>query len=563
MTESYNDSTTLTLTSVQCSGCKRRVRGELHAHGGSDETLLETIDAKRLEILAESSKNDLTPAASETHFFITPTSSTHGADSYHGEDTEWKKSTVEILLLYTAIGTIIALVHHILYETLSHHPTPAVSLEIGRFTIGPMWALTLGNGLSWLVQLFYTLAISGALVQLFWNLLHMRHFTLREMDRIFSITSAFYTRTALCRATGFAVVATISLGIGGVISTFVPASLAISILPLSQPCDIMTVDFSLPVSSISLENLAAHVLLSQSPMVPTSSPCSNCTYKVDYFAPALTCKEIDMVSSPFNPDTEGHTVLWNATISSNQVSQFPEIFVWSKLANGLTGESEVEYIINPQIILCTLQNASYQVTIDHRNGTSVTAEMDLVPFHYNATTSSNLTAAYSSIGQSFFKLLSGNLDIEQGVLIHQTFVSYTDWVTCIPPNCTRNIDLLTTLPTLMQNMGMSLLARSVAQDNASSFSPLPDGRCLNESPVYVYNRARLLSLYGAALLVTSLCVALGIHSIVGNRGSTLKFSDLVYAIMSPEMMEMSNGRKLPQDTVIHAVRGRFVPGKIL
>ncbi|TDL22454.1 hypothetical protein BD410DRAFT_828532 [Rickenella mellea] len=570
MTESNNDSTPRTTTRVYGSDCLLRVPGELHAHGGSDETLSEANDTTQLEILGESSKNELTPRASDTHFIISPASSTFEAGSQQGEDKEFKKSTVQMLLLYTAIGTIFAVGHHVLYETLSHHLMLAVSLQIGPVTVGPMWALTVGNGLSWLVQLFFTLAIGRALVQQFWNLVHKHHFTLHEMDRIFSITSAFYTKTALRRATGFTMVALLFLILGGIISTFAPASLAISIYPLSQPCDIMTVELSNTRlggdnPTIPLRNLAARVLLTQSTKLPTSSPCSNCTYNVTYFAPAMTCEEINMASSPFPPDPVDRVVLWNGTFASNDFEASIDIYILSRrMGNFLTG-----VFSDPEIIMCTLKNATYQVTVDHRNGTSVTAEMDIVPFFNQSTGSDNITVAYSSIGQAFVEFILGYAALipsQNYTPSFNTFMAFTGWITCdhffSSGNCTRNVDLLTAFPILMQYMSVSLLAESVAADNTtSSLSRVPDGRCLNESPVYIYDRVRLLSVYGSALLVTSICVAMGIHSVVVGQGSTLMFSNLVYAIMSPEMIEISNGQKLPQDTVIRAVKGRLLLAK--
>ncbi|TDL15685.1 hypothetical protein BD410DRAFT_902463 [Rickenella mellea] len=555
-----------------------RFCGKLDARLGSDseDTLSETISWTRPAIPGEWSKQERTPPASETHFLISPNSLIHGMCSRHGENKEWKRSAVRMLLLHTVLGTIFALGHHYLYETLSNPPTLAVSIQIGSITVGPMWALTVGNGLSWLVQLSFTLAIGGALVQRFWHLVHNNQFTLHEMDHVFSITSAFYTRTALRRATGFTMVAVLFLILGGIISTFAPASLSISVLLLSQPCDIMTVDFSNARTffpSTELSNLAAHVLLAQSAVPPASSPCSNCTYNVTYFAPALTCKEVDVDASPFDTDSVDTIMLWNGTFTSNPVSRTVDIYVLSRTGNPFSGGFS-----DPQIIMCTLQNATYQAEVDHRNGTSVTAEMNILPFSDQNPESVNITSAYLDIGQAFGQLLSGYIELVpkgnsfrlpgQYTMSSNTFVIYTGWVTCgdhstIGP-CTRNIDLLTALPLLMQHMSVSLLAGSVTIDNTtSSLSRVPEGHCLNESAVYVYDRVRLLAVYGSALLVTSICVVMGIHTVVAGQGSTLTFSNLVYAIMSPEMMEISNGQELPQDTVIHAERGRFVPGQIV
>ncbi|TDL15672.1 hypothetical protein BD410DRAFT_796148 [Rickenella mellea] len=550
-----------------------RVGGGIHTHIGSNETLSETISSTKPEMPGE-----LTPPATETQFLMSPKSSTH--DVGRGDNKEWKKSTVLTLLSYTAMGTLFALGHHFMYEAISHHLTFAVSLKIGPISVGPMWALTVGNAISWIVQLFFTLAIGGALVQRFWHVVHKRHFTLHEMDYVFSITSAFYTWTALRRAPGIAVVAVLSLSLGGVLSTFAPPSLSISVLPLSEPCDITTVDFSNAFTSFpstALSNLATHILLTQSAMLPTSSPCSNCTYNVTYFAPALACQEVNITSSPFHPDTVDRITIWNGTLVPNPVSGYYDIFMMSRTGDPVRGDS----FSDPQIIMCTLQNATYKADIDHRNGTSITAEMDIVPFYAPTPKSgNNVTRAYLDIGQTFGQFLSGyveliskgnsfELDIPKYSINTNTFVAYTGWIPCAEPSFTGNFCSITpnfvaTLPMLMQHMSMSLLAGSVADDNATStLSRVPDGHCMNESAVYVYDRVRLFAVYGSALLVTSICVALGIHSIVVGQGGTLTFSNLVYAIMTPEMIEVSNGQELPQDTVVHAVKGRFVPWQMV
>ncbi|TDL15690.1 hypothetical protein BD410DRAFT_808734 [Rickenella mellea] len=498
-------------------------------------------------------------------------------ESPRRDNTPASKAVVLKFLLFTSIGALFAIFHHIFYMMLSHHPKFASPLKFGHSTIGPSWALTVGNGLSWLVQLFYTLAIGGVLVQRFWHLLHDRHFTLNEMNDVFSITSAFYTKTAIFRVPGLALFAVISLGMGAVISTFVPPSLAVSVRPLSEPCNIFTVDFTGtsidPNSTIfktpAVDHLARQVIFTQSNVVPQSSPCSNCTYNVTYSAPALTCERVPLAATLpfFHPELESatHTTIWNTSVLLDPPNPGSvSILIWSRVGSfsGTTGNYS-----DPETIGCVTKNATYHVNVDHRNGTRVTANVDIVPFSQNIPNETAL--AFEALGQSLGSALGGTMvfnvppKADSGEVDGFPFIAYTTLGTYSPTSWALNVDLLTNLPTLMHNISTSLLAGSLTPDGTkSTLSPVPDGQCFNESTVYVYDRVRLLVVYGVALLVTLVCVASGIHSVIVGRGGSMSFTSLVYAITSPEMIEAVKEQELSPQTVIHAVKGRFVPGEI-
>ncbi|TDL17433.1 hypothetical protein BD410DRAFT_843590 [Rickenella mellea] len=481
-----------------------------------------------------------------------------------------KHETCVKLLVFPVVGTIFIIFHHFFCRTLSHHPALAMTFTVRGFTIQPTWALTIGNGIAWVVQFFFTLAIGIVLVQRLWYTLHRQCFTLKELDDIFDIQSAFWKKTPIFRVTGLAFLAVISLGMGAFISTFAPASLSVGNRPLPASCNIKTVDFknstmlvgSTPSPAIT--ELAIRTLESASYLPPSSDPCTDCTYNVSYTAPVLTCSNINMSSSPFLPDNVNNTVLWNSTHAIDPVKGDVNIFVWSR-----EGSFQYGNYTNPQVILCTAQNGSYEVSISHGNGTSANATWQIIPSYSDP--SGNATQeqlAFDAVMLALGVALQGPLNVittdANAVSVQQeTLVSSSPLGTLTQNTWTLNGDLLTTLPMLMQNVSIGLLAGSVTVDASSSSLIQQAGSiCSRQAVVYIYDRTRLLLVYLVALLVTMICVMFGIHSVLRRKGGSTTFSNLVNAILSPELIERhqeSPGGKLPLDTVISAADGRFVP----
>ncbi len=77
---------------------------------------------------------------------------------------------------------------------------------------------------------------------------------------------------------------------------------------------------------------------------------------------------------------------------------------------------------------------------------------------------------------------------------------------------TSTLNLSAVLTSLMQNISVSLLADQLSKDGNSTTAPF-DTVCWYSSSLYSYNKVRLLGTYGAALVITTVCMVYGFYAI--------------------------------------------------
>ncbi|TDL17431.1 hypothetical protein BD410DRAFT_901421 [Rickenella mellea] len=437
------------------------------------------------------------------------------------------------------IGVVLIILHHFFYLRLSNQPVfPYAFVFHGWNLDKPEWALTIGNAIASTVKFCFSIAIGIVFVQRFWHALREEHYTIEELDAIFAAQSGPYTWIAWRRATGLAILAALALCMSAM-SIFPPAALTVKTSPIPIACNILNVDlkdtslFVGTTPSPALSTLAFRTLEVGSYVPFPLSPCGECSYNVTYAAPALNCSHVDIASSPFIADTVNITVLWNSTTQLTPDGDVG-VYVWSRQGNISLGN-----YTSPEIILCTNQNATYDVGVVYINGTHVAATTSLVP-SVGGSTGSNPTVeetAYDAILEVFGETLNGALvavtsaDGKSVSTSSNTAVTTSPLGTLSSTSWTLNSELLTTFPMFMKNISIGLLAGSVTPDStSSSLEPVRDAVCYSRTTVYNYNKKRLLIAYGAGLFVTLVCVAFGFQSVRVHGGASLEFSRLVHEV---------------------------------
>ncbi|TDL14923.1 hypothetical protein BD410DRAFT_902848 [Rickenella mellea] len=480
---------------------------------------------------------------------------------------------------FPLIGSIVAILHHLFYNSLNQRIPSTVSFTIKGFSfVHSGWAITVGNALSHIVTFFYSLAIGVVFVQAFWSAVQRHSFSLTLINSIFEIRSAPYLWKAWRYTPSLACLALILLGMN-VVSIFAPATLSRETRPLVQRCDLSAVDFRNVKAGVSAEDgitrLARQTLLDGSYSLASTNPCDSCDYNVTFPSLALDCRDVNLTSAPFVLDTPELNVQWNSTYLLEDAYHGYGVFVWSRLNKSSGGQED-----QVEIVLCTGVNATYNLHVEHRNGTTITATLDhtepyispllnfsgyIADLPPEAVTFDYMIEAFASVlaGEVDWKLVGKDSDGN-----NQYFVSENTLVTTSALGSTElsgswnlEVDLLTALPQLMQNMSIGLLSRSFSDSNVSSLVPVPDALCNRDTLVYVYNAPLLLLIYSIALLVTGVCVGFGFFIVRKQGGRGMRFTDLVYAILTPEMAERlkEDGGELPPRTLIRANGQRFKP----
>ncbi|TDL18738.1 hypothetical protein BD410DRAFT_464396 [Rickenella mellea] len=468
---------------------------------------------------------------------------------------------------FVVIGTCVALAHHFFCDALSGRPSNPIEFSFLKFTIDFPWALTIGNFLAWLVQFLFTLSIGEVIVQRFWQLLHEKSIDLEKMDDVYQIQTTFWKPSMWHCAIFLSILAAILLAMSATLSTFTSPALSVGPTLLYGPCGLSTVDLGrseLIVAGGSatpaLVQLAIRTLESGSYLPPLTSPCGNCTYNVTYFAPALQCSQIDITSSPFPNDSVTDTVLWNSGLGPDPSGVGHELFVWLRQGSITSGK-----YTDPEIVSCKALNATYYASVGYITGAMVNTTVQIIPNVDGPSGSATLQqTAFSAMMLALEAAIQGRLDVTTSAdgknvsVSDNTLVAYSPLGNFSPQSWAINGDLLTVLPSLMQNISIGLLARSVAADSSSSTLSSVAGHCSVETVVYQYDKVRLLSIYGVGILITAVCAVFGIQSLKTGKGGNISFNSMMLAILSPQMMgKMNEGGSFP--SAIRAVEGRFVP----
>lgn len=316
---------------------------------------------------------------------------------------------------------------------------------------------------------------------------------------------------------------------GNVPNTTFPAALTAGAGFYSQP-------------SSAMKSLATRCLVTGT-FVSSPNPCRStaCFYKTDLLAPAYQC-----TSHPGNSGAEPNG------------GPIPPVVKWRANTSDVGGVEELGITWESGNITCAPYNATYKLEVSH-NGTQ-TVKIAEVVYHnaifinQTAWPKIDTSGVYNFLAliESLNKLLTGTiqyvvpasslprLDVFDTSVAESSFASINDTTLEIG-------DVRAGVEGLLANMSISVMA--LAKD------PPQRSTCTSTVPinVYTYDRRTLWLSYGAALLVTVLCLGVGIQSLLVNGGGhSESFSYIIQTTRSAELDRLAAEDEAKRDAGIEA-----------
>ena len=275
------------------------------------------------------------------------------------------------------------------------------------------------------------------------------------------------------------------------------------------------------------------------------------------FAPVL-----DPNSQPAPDPIPPKYVVWNATYAFNntmilQVAWDMGNFISSD--SSLTGPSG--------FFQCTAYNATYDVSVTHNTSESTVGVNNVVTRNQLVYPgdSSNEMLSMVAIADALATQLQGTVwlhpagDVASGGSIIGYGLGTTagggagSWNWTMTP--------ISAIPSIMQNISLSLLAGNVAAlSNSSTLTTVPQ-ECLVSTLVFTYEPFRLAATYAGAAFVTFVCVYLGYRSIRHNKSDeSIDFSRWIDAVAHQDILNKIQEGALKEDTPL---RLRSTDGRLM
>jgi hypothetical protein len=214
------------------------------------------------------------------------------------------------------------------------------------------------------------------------------------------------------------------------------------------------------------------------------------------------------------------------------------VYVWSR-----EGDFYLKNFSKPEVVLCSLLTATYNVNIQYGNGTTVTgAATDIRPYdRYDSITN----ATYFETLFSYYCVITGvaRVDFTTANPLQPFRLSFGANVAVAPALISRNESywavkgsLRETLFMVMQNMSLGLLGVDLSIDPGTpTITSVFHGTCLTKVVVYAYNWIPLGVAYSVGGLITIICAVFGILSVRAGKGGRNEFTQLVDAILTEDM----------------------------
>jgi len=470
--------------------------------------------------------------------------------------------------VFFLVGIMLMLAHHFLYTYLDGEPVDSYLFSIHGFSLSDQSVSSLlGNAIAYVARTVLSSGIGIVFIQVLWSKLRRKQFSVEHIDALVACKGEPFTLSALPTwhyAFWLAAIAAMAT-LMAFISIIAPGSLSV-----------VSSNFSFPVQctvrTISLENanigsyaartnssdkglvfagaqarlmiLASQVLASGAAAQPPN-PCPGaCQYEITFNAPVASCSP---VNSTFDynswlppPDNDTAPIrVWNSQTS-------PSVGIWTVVATR-------DVVTNSQsAVNCTTYNATYHALITHTNTSTSVIDVyrtDILN-QFTAIITSALGSQspedytgmqYDAIITAFSDVLSGVVNYYPGLQeysygTNNFFVPYSPVFTSsagssdVPWTSTSNLSMV--LPSLMQNISVSLLANQLSTDRNSTTTPI-DTTCWYSSSAYSYNEIRLLATYGAALVITMVCMLFGFRAVrLNGAEESVAFSRILGALLN-------------------------------
>ncbi|KAL0069990.1 hypothetical protein AAF712_002887 [Marasmius tenuissimus] len=496
---------------------------------------------------------------------------------------DWKM--IFSMLLFTILGSIISLSHHIFLTTLHLRPLPQPNTQR---------LVSLGNtAFIFVSKLFFSLAIAKAYEQRVWFTVNRNFIKVKGLDALFSVLNpgnpfAFFSLEMVKDAkVATAIAAVVWLLPFAVVP--IPGALTIQTRAASSVQDVVVPHVNLLENprvgeggeitvyddfnrksghanllvgiprliffvelyqgpSTSIQNLATRSLLSPS-ISPWLNPCpaSSCSYNQTFFAPSFNCSPPENVTNLFNGLPLAR---WSASAETGLGADALNVTWVSSL--------------NPTTVLstnCTSFNSTYDITIsfdqgERSSGPGVAINRIVLgqqfgtadPRNWSTPTGGNSSspvdrnpfghAFLASIKDAVTSTLAGNVFIDSDIGIITPDLS----LVLLSPTFTlgngRNLTFQPNTNTLIQDLLTNTTLNLLSQNLWTTSTPA----LIEESQlVFVYDPTVLWIGYTVSIGLTLITVGVGLYSAARNGsesgGRDTRFSTLARSVMGNPVLD--------------------------
>ena len=474
----------------------------------------------------------------------------------------WKQlwQPVTMMAGLIALGTVTAIAHHFAYSYLN-------GKHISVFP--QLWARNLGSAAAFLVKASFTIATGVAFQEVLWLSLRRRLTKIGSIDKLFSVQSNplnFLTADGFKTAPTAMLLAAIAWTIP-LAAIITPGTLGVDVLTTkrSSACTVPTFAGGDPKThfyktgiddwngtSPDLQKVAAQVIPTGQ-LLTFPSPCgSNCSFTVDFFAPALQC--IDKENPSSLTDSRMWTYYTAEVANDDGDTDTPPFWIQISYNNYYASNQSVRDTGSQdslsRTLVCTAYNATYDLNVVYTNDVPTFSPV-IKSYHESV---SSIHAAwkvkllcgdrdcpdvnFSTLVSGLFDFLAGSVSktqndhVDYGSQIQNTplVAAGDDWLV--------ERDLAAGIPQMMMNLTVSTLSFSTSRTASTCTANLVDS-------AYIYSPLWLLMPYAVALALALIALGIGlsaIHSTGIATGST--FSQILVTTRNPALDELAAGAGL-------------------
>jgi len=342
-----------------------------------------------------------------------------------------------------------------------------------------------------------------------------------------------------------------------------------------------------------LEKLAMRVFTSGD-IVYWPSPCgSNCSYTVDFDGPAYRCVDTEMPTTPTELDHPGFMSLYNTSLGIVQVPVPP----YDSLENGtnVTQDASDGIWIQRNFLddnfthatHCKLYAATYTTTVNYTDNipdinttvvlhqqifSSITEEIPDVSVldHMEPSNTTYALANFYAIEQAVEQVLQGSIVLLDDGLVDDSpliQVSGTSLITLwsfVGTSNTSSDDPITFPSDFSQRLEQVLMNTTISitnllQNSSSGASPATytstNATILTYPSLFVYSPGTLWTIYGTALALGCIWVAIGLYLLfkTGLSGD-MSFSQIMVTTRNARLDRLCYGAALGQDFIPKELR---------
>ncbi|KLO14744.1 hypothetical protein SCHPADRAFT_996374 [Schizopora paradoxa] len=488
---------------------------------------------------------------------------------------------------FLLVGIIIMIAHDRFYSYLSGKP-----FLFGQSVVGLVlqeFYSAVGNLIALLGRFALSLAIGNAFVQLFWMNLRQKSHSVAEIDSAMGVKdSPFGLGAILSWRYMFWLSVLPALAVGNAqIIVFASGAVQVDFAPFDDTCTMNTVDltnsdigvltanstattFSYLSPAAQTRGFVAQVIMSGenfAPLILNDKDIASIIYNVSFHAPALNCTDVSSTFDftdglPLPPTAADQILVWNATYALGSGNLVLDV-ASRVLSLSETNINDVSPGSQQEAVSCTMFNGTYDVQVNQTfSGDIFLAVLNITlnnPLS-NASTTVFEEIQMNAIADSFARLLNGTAAYDPNVFDftpESPLIVYSPFGDDDPTGDNPwfwTQDLTVTLPVLMSDVSASLLSGRLSETGSLTLKTTQTD-CQTISLFFLYNRARLLWSYGASLIVTAVCIAVGFYAIHRNGvEETLDFSRILRSVVNDSLLNVKD--QISSKTVVQASKNR-------